>query len=86
MPAVDRQFHRPVPEGGRRDRPRHDRFGVVENLQAAGKGKTRSCDVLPDDIRELREEEVGDDDLVRLRQDIRVDDCHMRPASIHAST
>lgn len=53
------------------------RFGIVEDFQAAGKGKTSSCDVLPDDIRELREEEVWDNDLI--------DDDHLRPASIHAS-
>ena len=104
VPAVDSHLDRPVPERGRRDRSRHERFGIVEDLQAADKRKTRSCDVLPDDIRKLREEEVGDDDLIRLvenlesslpdsgdpekgvRQDIRVDDGHLRPASIHAST
>lgn len=104
VPAVDSHRDRPVPERGRRDRPRHERFGIVENFQTAGKGKTRSCDVLPDDIRKFREEEVGDDDLICLvenlesplpdsgdpekgvRQDIRVDDGHLRPASIHAST
>lgn len=38
--TIDRHLDRPVPEGGRRDRPRHERFGIVEDFQAAGKGKT----------------------------------------------
>src|SRR5450759_3477844 len=38
--TIDRHLDRPVPEGGRRDRPRHERFGIVEDFQVAGKGKT----------------------------------------------